>query len=85
MMFPKDAVYTDRLNDFILRLLSSGLIQKINMEMSWDLQRSGTGKLLQSNAFKKFKISEVEERKLNLADTEGSLRLSAMGCFNINV
>lgn len=39
--------------------------------MEWDLKRTGTGKLLQSNSMKKFKISEVEERKLNLADTEG--------------
>lgn len=71
IMFPKDSVYSERFNDFILRLAATGLIEKINTEMDWDLQRSSTGKLLQSSSSKTFKITEAEERKLNLADTEG--------------
>lgn len=76
-MFPKDSVYSERFNDFILRLSATGLIAKINTEMSWDLQRSSTGKLLQSGSSKTFKITEAEERKLNLADTEGM----TVACF----
>lgn len=71
LIFPQNSVYTERFNELILRLLASGLTQKVSTEMEWDLKRTGGGRLLQSTSSKKFKISEVEERKLNLADTEG--------------
>lgn len=71
-MFPHDSVYTHRLNEAILRFSANGLILKINNEISWDLQRSDTGRLLQAGKHKTFSFADVEERKLNLADTEGS-------------
>lgn len=70
-MFPHSSVYTDRLNDAILRFISNGLILKINNEIAWDLQRSDSGQLLQATKHKQFSFADVEERKLNLADTEG--------------
>lgn len=74
-MFPHNSVYTKRLNDAILRFSAHGIILKITNEMQWDLQRSDTGRLLQTSKHKKFSFADVEERKLNLADTEGLLRL----------
>lgn len=76
-VFPLNSVYTKRINDALLRIGSSGLFQKTLNEMAWDLQRSDTGKLLQAAKAKKFSFSEVEERKLNLADTEGLCCYSA--------
>lgn len=70
-MFPHNSVYTERLNDAILRFISNGVILKINNEMSWELQRGDSGRLLQATKHKKFSFADVEERKLNLADTEG--------------
>lgn len=70
-MFPHDSVYTSPFNEAIHRFSSTGLIIKINNEMSWDLQRSDSGRLLQASKHKKFSFADVEERKLNLADTEG--------------
>ena len=82
-MFPKNAVYINRLNELILRLSASGLISKLNGELTWDMQRMGSGNLLQTPALKKFKITEVEERKLNLADTEGLI--FSFGCLSLSI
>lgn len=70
-MFPHYSVYTKRLNEAILQFSAYGIILKINNEIAWDLQRSNTGRLLQTAKHKKFSFADVEERKLNLADTEG--------------
>lgn len=70
-MFPHYSVYTERLNEAILHFSAYGFIIKINNEIAWDLQRSDTGRLLQATKHKKFSFADVEERKLNLADTEG--------------
>lgn len=71
-MFPRNSVYSKRINEAILRLDESGLFGKMSNEMAWDLQRSDTGRLLQATKHKKFSFADIEERKLNLADTEGS-------------
>lgn len=47
--------------------------------MAWDLQRSDTKQLMDQIRGKSFGISDVEERKLNLADTEGMFLLMAVG------
>lgn len=78
-MFPHDSVYADSFNEVILQLAASGLNQKIKNDMAWDLQRSDTDALLQSTKSKKFSFADVEERKLNLADTEGMFLLMAVG------
>lgn len=61
-----------------LRFAASGLDLKISNDMDWDLQRSDTQNLLGSKS-KSFSMDDVEERKLNLADTEGMFLLMAIG------
>lgn len=78
-MFPHDSVYADSINEVILQLSASGLNLKIKNDMAWDLQRSDIDALLQSTKAKKFSFADVEERKLNLADTEGMFLLMAVG------
>lgn len=70
-MFPKDVVYTERLNDAILRMQAYGITNKMISEMEWDLQRKSKKALLKSQGIKTFKVTESEERGLTLADTVG--------------
>lgn len=70
-MFPHDSVYSNSINDAILQLTAYGHIIKFNREIEWELQRGDSGRLLLGSKGKKFSLSDVEERKLNLADTEG--------------
>lgn len=78
-MFPLNSVYANLLNDLILRISASGLDLKISNDMAWDLLRSDTSALLESTKVKTFSFADVEERKLNLADTEGMFLLMAVG------
>lgn len=68
-MFPKDVVYTERLNDAILRMQAYGISNKMQSEMEWDLQRKSKKALLKSQGAKTFKVTDSEERGLTLADT----------------
>ncbi len=68
-MFPKDVVYTERLNDAILRMQAYGISNKMRSEMEWDLQRKSKKALLKSQGIKTFKVTDSEERGLTLADT----------------
>lgn len=63
----------------ILRFAASGLDLKISNDMTWDLQRADEQQLLDSTRTKSFSMSDVVERKLNLADTEGMFLLMAIG------
>lgn len=74
-MFPKDVVYTERLNDAILRIQSFGILNKMRSEMEWDLQRKSKKALLKSQGIKTFKVTESEERGLTLADTVSILKI----------
>lgn len=78
-MFPHDSVYAESINNLILRFAASGLNLKIINDIAWDSQRSSTDALLDSTKSKKFSFADVEERKLNLADTEGMFLLMAVG------
>lgn len=78
LIFPHNSVYAELFDEMNLRFASSGLDLKITNDMSWDLQRRGTQNLLGSKS-KSFSMSDVEERKLNLADTEGMFLLMAIG------
>lgn len=78
-MFPHNSVYAQLFNEAILRFSAAGLDLKIANEMAWDLQRSDAKQLLDKAGSKTFSMSEVEERKLNLADTEGMFLLMAIG------
>lgn len=49
MAFPKESVYTEKLNSGILMLMQSGLVSKLENDVKWKMQRSSTGKLLQVN------------------------------------
>lgn len=70
-MYPRNSVYTIRLNEAILQIISSGLMKKLYEELAWDTQSKSSSQLLQATTSKKFSFSDIEERKLNLADTEG--------------
>lgn len=78
-MFPQNSVYAKLFNDAILQFSASGLDLKIADDMAWDLQRSDAKQLLDTAGGRSFSMSEVEERKLNLADTEGMFLLMAIG------
>lgn len=78
-MFPQNSVYAKLLNDAILQFSASGLDLKIANDMAWDLQRSDTKQLQDQIKAKTFSMNDIEERKLNLADTEGMFLLMAIG------
>lgn len=79
LIFPQNSVYAKLFNDAILRFSASGLDLKIANDMAWDLQRTDTKQLMDQIKGKSFSMSDVEERKLNLADTEGMFLLMAVG------
>lgn len=70
-------MYAKLFNELILRIASSGLDLKINGDLAWDLQRGDSSKL--DTKTKSSSMATVEERKLNLADTEGMFLLMAIG------
>lgn len=76
-MYPHHSVYAKLFNDVILRLAASGLDLKIANDLTWDLQRGQSQALLDSQKSKS--LNTVEERKLNLVDTEGMFLLMAVG------
>lgn len=82
---PENSVYTERINDAILRLQQSGLLGKLWSELQTDLlreKRSRTGSataLLRAPTAKQLRTDDVEERGLTVADTEGMFLLMAMG------
>lgn len=78
-MFPHNSVYSESINTLVLQFAASGLNLKISNDIAWDLQRTSTDALLDSTESKKFSFADVEERKLNLADTEGMFLLMAVG------
>lgn len=79
---PKNAVYAERINDAILRMQHSGLIQKLYNELQWDVEKqrgSSPGTLLKATSANKFQATDVEDRGLTLADTEGMFLLMGIG------
>ena len=79
-IMPKNSVYADRLNDAIHRLQQSGLILKLTNEMEWEVQKQHSkGGLLKTASAKQLKSTDVEERGLTLADTEGMFLLMGIG------
>lgn len=77
--FQKESVYRKKLNDGLLMLQQSGIIQKVKSDVRWDMIRSSTGKLLQISTGRSLKMAYQEERGLTLADTEGMFLLLGMG------
>lgn len=73
-----DSIYKERFDDAILRFQSSGLMEKVSSDVSWAMQRSSTGRLLQASKGISKKL-QAEERGLTLADTEGMFLLLGIG------
>lgn len=44
--FPNNSVYSAKMSGDIMRMVQSGLIDKISNEVRFEIQRSPTGKLL---------------------------------------
>lgn len=78
MIFQDFSVFASRFSSTILRLQSSGLINKLLDEVSWSLQKSSSGRLLQASGGKPKPLSQ-EERGLSVADTEGMFLLLGVG------
>nr|AOE48118.1 putative ionotropic receptor IR14 [Scaeva pyrastri] len=78
-VLPKNSVYAEKLDLAILIAQESGLIAKITNEVSWVMQRSASGKLLQASSSHALKERIQEERQLTTADTEGMFLLMAIG------
>lgn len=57
----------------------SGLLSKISKDVSWNLQRSATGKLLQASSAAPLREILREDRQLTTADTEGMFLLMGLG------
>lgn len=76
--FQMQSVYRQKINDGILLLLQSGIIQKIKNDVRWDMLRSDSGGYLQISKEKTLRIS-AKERGLTLADTEGMFLLLGIG------
>lgn len=77
--FQQESVYRQKLNDGLLMLLQSGIVQKIKNDVRWDMVRSSAGGLLQISTGKTLKMTNQEERGLTLADTEGMFLLLGIG------
>ncbi|KAH8282512.1 hypothetical protein KR054_008107, partial [Drosophila jambulina] len=81
LLFPREAVYKRKIDSMILLAQQSGLITKINNEVSWAMQRSASGRLLQASSSSSLREIIQEERQLTTADTEGMFLLMALGYF----
>lgn len=77
--FQQESVYRQKINDGILLLLQSGIVQKIKNDVRWDMIRSTSGNLLQISSGKTLKMTNQQERGLTLADTEGMFLLLGIG------
>ncbi|XP_022233129.2 LOW QUALITY PROTEIN: ionotropic receptor 21a [Drosophila obscura] len=80
-LFPRESVYKRKIDSMILLAQQSGLISKINNEVSWVMQRSTSGRLLQASSSSSLREIFQEERQLTTADTEGMFLLMALGYF----
>ncbi|ALC48549.1 Ir21a, partial [Drosophila busckii] len=78
-MFPRDSVYKRKIDTMIMYAQESGLMIKLGHEVSWTMQRSSTGRLLQATASSSLRELIQEERQLTTADTEGMFLLMAIG------
>lgn len=77
--FQENAVYRNQINDAILNFQQSGLIDKLLNEVSWEMQKTKTGRFLQVNTGAKLRVNNPNERGLTLVDTEGMFLLMGIG------
>lgn len=77
--FQMHSVYREKINNGIMELQQSGLLDKIRRDIRWDFYRSTSGRHLEINVGKTMNIKSQEERGLTLADTEGMFLLLGIG------
>lgn len=77
--YPKFSVHSKPIDDLIMLISESGILLKITNEVSWNLQRSSTGRLLQASSLSPLREILREERQLTTADTEGMFLLMGLG------
>ncbi|XP_034490678.1 ionotropic receptor 21a [Drosophila innubila] len=80
-LFPRNSVYKRKIDSMIMMAQESGLMIKLGHEVSWAMQRSSTGHLLQASASSSLREIIQEERQLTTADTEGMFLLMGIGYF----
>ncbi|XP_068153950.1 ionotropic receptor 21a [Drosophila tropicalis] len=80
-LYPRESVYKRKIDSMILLAQQSGLMAKIGNEVSWAMQRSASGRLLQASSSSSLREIIQEERQLTTADTEGMFLLMALGYF----
>ncbi|KAM8720027.1 hypothetical protein ACLKA7_006135 [Drosophila subpalustris] len=80
-VLPRDSVYKRKIDAMIMIAQESGLMIKLGHEVSWAMQRSSNGRLLQASASPSLREIIQEERQLTTADTEGMFLLMGIGYF----
>lgn len=78
-LFPKHSVFKQKIDVMIGLARQSGFLTKIENDVSWAMQRSSSGKLLQVSSSKNLRKVIEEDRQLSTADTEGIFLLMALG------
>ncbi|XP_017869008.1 PREDICTED: ionotropic receptor 21a [Drosophila arizonae] len=78
-LFPRNSVYKRKIDSMIMMAQESGLMIKLGHEVSWAMQRSATGRLLQASTTSSLREIIQEERQLTTADTEGMFLLMGIG------
>lgn len=73
------SVYREKINNGIMELQQSGLLDKIRRDIRWDFYRSSSGRHLEISTGKTLNMKSQEERGLTLADTEGMFLLLGIG------
>uniref|UniRef100_A0A1A9W0I3 Ionotropic glutamate receptor C-terminal domain-containing protein n=1 Tax=Glossina brevipalpis TaxID=37001 RepID=A0A1A9W0I3_9MUSC len=78
-LYPRHAIYRQKIDDVILLAQQSGIISKLENEVKWTMQRSSSGKLLQASSSSPLREVMQEERQLTTADVEGMFLLMVIG------
>ncbi|XP_063357695.1 ionotropic receptor 21a [Cydia amplana] len=78
LTFPNNSLYSSKLSGDIARIVQSGLIDKIENEVKWEMQRTPSGKYLSAGSGT-LKLGAITEKGLTLADTQGMFLLLAAG------
>nr|AMM70646.1 ionotropic receptor 21a [Heliconius melpomene rosina] len=77
--FPNNSLYGTKLSNDIRRMLQAGILDKLNDEVRWEMQRTSSGKLLSVGSSDLLKIASIEEKGLTLEDTQGMFLLLGAG------
>lgn len=78
-MYPHNAIYKNKIDDYIQLAQQSGLMIKIENDVRWAMQRSESGKLLQVSSSGTLREVIKVDRQLTFADVEGMFILLGIG------